>query len=61
MTKAIEIFKIVLDTAKTEPKNSVVKTLNSQKKIEESIKKNMTTQHKNIREKWVTLKRIIND
>ena len=39
MTKAIEIFKIVLDTAKTEPKNSVVKTLNSQKKIEESIKK----------------------
>ena len=51
MTKAIEIFKIVLDTAKTEPKNSVVKTLNSQKKIEESIKKNMTTQHKNIREK----------
>ena len=26
MTKAIENFKIVLDTAKTKPKNSVVKT-----------------------------------
>ena len=32
MTKAIENFKIVLDTAKTKPKNSVVKTSEQPKK-----------------------------